>query len=137
MQNQTVQLVREYMNKNINVLVIEDNDQYREFLSELLTVKGYSVSSACDGKQGMQLYHELRPDLVITDILMPKKDGFEVLAEIKKIKPMQPVIAISGYRKNKDMIFLDMMKSLGAAESLEKPIEINALISAIKNVLKK
>ncbi len=135
--NMIVRQIKETNDKERKkILVMEDNESYQEFLTELLVYKGYLVEAVSDGQQGIYRYLEAKPDLIITDILMPNMDGFEVLARIKEINPMQPVIAISGYRKNNEVVFLDMIKALGAAESLTKPISVDRLIQTVEKLLK-
>jgi len=67
-----------------NILVVEDEENVRENILELLSAEGYSTYGAKDGEEGVNLAREKRPDLIICDILMPKLDGYRVLSVLTK-----------------------------------------------------
>jgi CheY-like chemotaxis protein len=64
------------------ILVIDDEDQLRVLLKKMLMHGGHQVSIAEDGVEGIKIFHEIQPDLIITDIIMPNKDGIEVIVEL-------------------------------------------------------
>jgi CheY-like chemotaxis protein len=78
------------------ILLIDDEEQMRFLLKRMLTRDGHEVFVAQDGEEGVQSFYQINPDLVITDIVMPEKDGLEVIAEILTTHPKQPIIAMSG-----------------------------------------
>ncbi len=77
------------------ILVIDDEELILNFLKDLLVAEGYEVITACNGEEGLALFEEQSADLVITDIIMPVKDGLDTILELKKKAPELPVIAIS------------------------------------------
>lgn len=106
------------------VLVIDDDEQIRDWLEILLMDEGHQVFLAQDGVEGVQCFHQFLPDLVITDINMPNKDGLEVIMELLKFNTKQPIIAMScGFRNISAHSNLDLASALGAQGILEKPFE--------------
>ncbi len=118
------------------ILVIDDEDQMRTIFRNCLERDGYQVMDAPNGKVGMKLCHEEPFDLVITDIVMPEKDGIETIGEIRRYFPETKIIAISGgsQRLNaKDV--LHTAGILGAHCTLCKPFRIEELLSAVSDAL--
>jgi YesN/AraC family two-component response regulator len=95
----------------------------------------HSVVEARNGKEGMELFLRANADLVITDIVMPEKEGLEVVKEMRKMVPSVKIIAISGGGRVNPTDYLRMAKFMGAAKVLEKPISSDSLIGAINEVL--
>jgi DNA-binding response OmpR family regulator len=119
------------------ILLIEDDPTIRAVLRMSLTGIGHTVIEARNGKEGMGLFRQAGADLVITDIIMPDKDGLEVLKELRKT-PVSPVkiIAISGGGVTQEAAdSLRMAKLLGAAKTLTKPFSNEVLIAAINELL--
>lgn len=81
------------------ILVIDNENQICELLAKMLKRDGHQVFMAQDGEIGVQNFYYLQPDLVITDIVMPNKNGFEVIADLITYNPEQPIIAMSGGRR--------------------------------------
>ncbi|MFC1663555.1 PleD family two-component system response regulator [Patescibacteria group bacterium] len=101
------------------VLIVEDEDLIRDLLEKKLQKEGYLVSVAADGEEGLKKIREVKPDLILLDIVMPKMSGFEVMEEMlkdKKIKDI-PVIIISN--SGQLLEFNDAQK-LGAKDWLIK-----------------
>jgi CheY-like chemotaxis protein len=96
---------------------------------------GYNVLEAPDGNVGVQLFSENRVDLIITDIIMPDKEGLETIREIKKSSPDAKIIAISGGAKVGPGTYLKLAERLGAQRVFEKPIQISVLLSSIAELL--
>ena len=82
------------------ILIIDDNDQFREMLRKCLESEGYEVVTACDGKEGIDLYHKELTDLIITDVHMPERSGAELIFELQKEFSDVKIIAISGGTDN-------------------------------------
>ena len=80
----------------ISILLVDDDNQFRAMLNEALTGEGYQVQEASDGGQAIKLYESNPTDLVITDLVMPEKEGLEMIVEIKRLFPGVKIIAISG-----------------------------------------
>lgn len=114
-----------------SVLLIDDDESYRGLLKIILESGGYEIVEAEDGKEGLKKLAESSIDLVITDIMMPEKDGIEVLVELKKRHNKLPVFAISG----KEEMYLKTAQLLGACEVFKKPICPEAIITAVKKHL--
>ena len=121
---------------SISILLIDDDDQFRAMMNEALTGEGYQVSEASDGRQALALYASKPTDLVITDLVMPEKEGLEMIAEIKRLYPGVKIIAISGGgRTGSTHNFLKIAKSLGAQRTLAKPFLHHEMLEAITQVL--
>ena len=87
------------------ILVVDDEDDLCASLQERLTMEGYKVWTAPDGRKGLQLYKDHPVDLVITDVLMPELDGLEVVRTLRRLGTALPIIAMSG-GGNCDLDFL-------------------------------
>jgi CheY-like chemotaxis protein len=118
------------------ILLIDDDDQIRTMLREMLGRAGYMVMEASDGKEGVKLYRDQPCDLIITDIIMPEKEGIETIRELKRDFPDVKIIAMSGGGRIDAEDYLHMAKMLGAQRTFAKPIERDKLLGAIKELLK-
>jgi len=118
------------------VLSIEDDAAMGQFLRAVFTVQGFAFDLASDGRLGLSLARERRPDLVILDLLMPYKDGFEVLRELKEdpVTHSIPVIILSSSSREEDMV-----KALngGAEDFVTKPFRARELMARVRKVLGK
>ena len=106
----------------MKILLIEDVRTERTIIKRWLEQAGYDVIEASNGSEGLALYQDNLPDLVITDIVMPEKEGIEMMIELRKDFPDIKIIAISGAGKNPGE-FLELAKHLGAMQTFIKPIE--------------
>lgn len=121
-----------------SLLLIEDEESIRKGLRDRLVSEGHQVFDAPNGRLGVQLFRQHHPDVVITDILMPEKDGLEVIMGIRKDRPEQCIIAMSAAKTaGLDLDVLNIARILGASHTLEKPVEISSLLTAIDACLKK
>ncbi len=119
-----------------NILIIADEEVLLDVLQKKLNEKGYKVFVAQDGEEGLEKIKEAKPDLILVDILMPKKDGFEVLAEIRRRKETAktPVIVISNSGEPSE---LDRAEKLGAKDYLIKAeFEPDKALAKIETILK-
>ncbi len=117
------------------ILVIDDEEQMRSMLRLMLEDEGFEVSEAPDGKVALWIYKEKPSDLIITDLLMPEKEGIETIMELKKNFPDVKVIAISGGGKGGLKTYLDLARKSGADSALAKPFEKEELLKAVKGLL--
>ena len=117
------------------ILVIDDESRIRTMLKVMLERESFRVITASDGKEGMKLLAKEPVDLVITDLIMPEKEGLEVIQELRKSDSNLPVIAISGGGKNSPDTYLNMARLLGADAIFEKPVKKDKLINAVKKSL--
>jgi YesN/AraC family two-component response regulator len=102
----------------------------------MLVRDGHQVFIANDGVEGIKSFHQFKPDLIITDIIMPEKDGIEVIMEVLKENPNLPIIAISGGRRAITADFnLDSAEMLGVKGILQKPFTHEQLQEVISSVL--
>jgi CheY-like chemotaxis protein len=118
-----------------NILVIDDNPEFREILRTHLEANGHRTVLANNGEQGLALLEREAIDIVLTDILMPQRDGVEVLREAKRRWPGLPVIAISGGGWIGANELLGMAERLGADQVLQKPVRRDDLIRAVDEAL--
>ena len=118
------------------ILIIDDEPQIRSMLKLMLERDGYEVAEAPDGIEGIRVYRQKPADLIITDLIMPNKDGIGMIIDLKKEFPNVKIIAMSGGGLNKPEGYLRGAKKLGAACTLTKPIDRDEMLRTIKDVLK-
>jgi CheY-like chemotaxis protein len=119
-----------------HVLLIEDDAQFRGMLTQMLSRDGHRVTVACDGVDGLRLALGINPDLIITDVLMPKQDGIETILALSQTGSAVPIIAISGGRRLITAQFnLDSALLMGVSGTLAKPFGRADLRQAIERAL--
>jgi len=96
---------------------------------------GHTVIEAHDGEEGLALFDGSGVDLLITDIIMPKKEGLQVLMELRKVRPPVKIIAISGGGRKSSADYLQIAKLMGAGRVLAKPFSNEELVAAIEELL--
>jgi DNA-binding response OmpR family regulator len=116
------------------ILLIEDYDSVRSVLREALELAGHTVIEARNGAEGLDLFPQAGADLVITDIVMPDKDGLDVVTALREQVPPVNIIAISGAKDSAED-YLDLAHRMGAMKVLLKPFSIAALIAAVDELL--
>jgi CheY-like chemotaxis protein len=117
------------------ILVIDDDSLVRDTLVRVLERRGYQVLVASDGLRGLSMFRSEQPDLVITDIIMPEKEGIETIREIRGECPDAKIIAISGGARIGNMDFLDFAGKLGASEIIPKPFDPTDLVTVVSRCL--
>jgi len=117
------------------ILVVDDEVEVRGMLSQVLRRAGHEVVEAADGNEGVERFREMRPDLTVTDILMPGRGGLSLIMEIRKIDPSAPVLAISGGGKSGNLNFLSTAQALGRVETLRKPFRRAQLLESVSRLL--
>ncbi|MDA3926757.1 MAG: response regulator [Kiritimatiellae bacterium] len=117
------------------ILVIDDEEQIRSVLHKLLSQAGYEVMLAEDGQQGLNCCHQQPVDLVITDIVMPGKEGLGTIRELRRDFPDLKIIAISGGGIAAGQDYLKIAKQFGAQRIFEKPVELSVLLKDVKELL--
>ena len=118
------------------ILIIDDEPQIRSMLTLMLEREGYEVVEAPDGVDGIKIYRQNPADLIITDLIMPNKDGIGMIIDLKKEFPNVKIIAMSGGGLNKPDGYLKGAKKLGAACTLTKPIDREEMLEAVRETLK-
>jgi CheY-like chemotaxis protein len=117
------------------ILVIDDDVQVRQMLKQTLERAGYEVVDAADGAQGIRLYRDEPTDLIITDILMPEKEGIETIMELKRDFPDVKIIAISGGGRVDPGTYLETARQCGTDRTFTKPFDRAELLEAIQQLL--
>lgn len=118
----------------MKIIIIEDDIVIRESLKEILEINKYEVITIDSGINLMKIINEFHPDVLITDIIMPDKDGIEIIIEAKKTYPDIVLIAISGGGRIDSESYLNTAKYLGADATLKKPFTHGQLLDLIKNL---
>jgi DNA-binding response OmpR family regulator len=116
-----------------HILVIEDDTQLRAMMATLLRLEGHVVCEAGDGNEGIACQLDYPSDLVITDIIMPERDGLETITAIGKMMPGTPIIAMSGAENHE--LYLRMTELLGARRTLRKPFSRPEFLAAVAEAL--
>jgi len=117
------------------IVLIDDDPGFRRMLRRLLLKEGHQVTEFEDGNIGLEQVKILHPDLVITDMVMPEKDGIETITEAKKWNKDIKIFAISGGGKTATDIYLQMAKQLGADRICNKGVEPLELIKIVNELL--
>ncbi len=117
------------------ILLIEDEEQVRGLLRETLEQEGHVVVECQNGTDGVHQYQKGLVDLVILDLLLPDKDGFETLHELKQQDPRVKVLAISGGFAPGAANILQIAQRLGARETLAKPFDLKSFLKVVNRLL--
>lgn len=117
------------------VLLIDDDPLVAFTVERMLEGGGFTVIRAADGNKGLKILKSEKIDLVITDIIMPVKEGIETIREIREHDTAVPVIAVSGGGHGAGGNYLRMAQALGATEVLAKPFDQEDLLGAVKRCL--
>ena len=119
------------------VLIIDDEPYILLMLKKMLEKAGYEVDLASNGKEGLDLFGKNAADLVITDIIMPDKEGLEIILEMKKQRPDLKIIAISGGGRISPESYLECAAHFGASRVFQKPFKQKELVSAVNELIEK
>ena len=117
------------------ILVIDDEESVRFVVKEMLEFEGYEVTTASNGKVGLQLFRKKPTDLIITDIFMPEMEGLETIRELHRDFPQLKIIAMSGGGESGMLSFLSFAKRFGALRTLRKPFSREELLEVVKELL--
>lgn len=119
----------------MQILVVDDSQHAIDYLKIILERKKFDVVSANDGFDAYKIFKSEDPDIIITDIFMPGKEGLELISEMIEDKPEAKIIAISGYRDNRGTNYLEIAREFGAQKVMEKPIKSDELLGAIEELI--
>ena len=117
------------------ILLVDDEDAVLRLLEAVLAIDHHEVTTARDGNGAIEAVMHGTFDLVVTDLVMPDKEGIETIVEIRKLKPDLKIIAMSGGGRGSAEDYLEMAAVLGASKTLAKPFPSHDLLSAITEVL--
>lgn len=118
-----------------HILVIDDDEQVRLILAQFLEHDGHKVTTARDGEEGLGLFRREAVDLVVTDIVMPRKEGIETIIELRTIRPDLKIIAMSGGGLAEGAPYLDFAQRFGADAILDKPVRMDDFRKTVSNCL--
>jgi two-component system CheB/CheR fusion protein len=115
----------------LRVVIVEDNDDSRLMMCELLTVSGFDCQSASDGLRGLELIERVRPDVALIDIGLPELDGLEVARRVRELPELcaTHLIALTGYGQREDR---DAVRKAGFDTHLIKPVDFDGLMKLLK-----
>lgn len=115
------------------ILVVDDDPKILKALDQALRQEGYDVSRAADGEEALRLARELKPDLVVLDIMLPKMDGFEVCAQLRELGST-PVLILSARGEEMDKV---VGFNVGADDYLTKPFRLTELVLRVRAILRR
>jgi len=117
------------------ILLVDDEDMVRMQIRSSLELEGHQVREASNGREAIDMLNGYKPDLMITDILMPEKEGIETIMEVRQKYADIKIIAISGGVRTDNMDFLKIAKRLGADLALPKPFGRQQLLTLVNQLL--
>lgn len=117
-----------------DILIAEDEKNVREGLEDLFAGAGYGVRAVKDGSEALSAYMKKRPDLILLDVMMPRKDGFAVLSEIRRRDPLLPVLVLTARNEQIDKV---RGLGLGADDYITKPFDVNELLARVTRALQR
>lgn len=116
------------------VLVIEDDTLTRVTLCRIFDKMGYATSEACNGMMGMKLFRQEKPQIIVTDLLMPDKEGLETISEIRAADGDVKIIAMSGGGSTQNFGFLELARKFGADFTLQKPFRPDDILNLMEKL---
>lgn len=126
------------MKSKARILIIDDDASIRFILEKTLTAEGFEMESASNGEDAVELAMANPFDLILTDLIMPEKSGFQTITALREIRPETAIIAMSGGGWNADSdCYLRVASKLGATRTLAKPFDKATLLAAIEGELGK
>jgi CheY-like chemotaxis protein len=117
------------------ILIIDDDEQMRALLGDILERAGYEVMEAANGLEGMRRMRAQLADMVITDLIMPEKEGVETILELRRDFPAVPVVAMSGGGRDGVRDYLHIAARLGAVRTIAKPFTRQEILDAVSTSL--
>ena len=118
-----------------SIMVVDDERQTRMMLRQMLERANYEVMEAENGYEAIQIFRQHPVDLIIMDLIMPRKEGIETIIEMRAEFPYIKIIAMSGGGRVSSGPYLELAAKLGALRTLAKPIEREVLLDSIREVL--
>jgi len=113
------------------ILLVDDDEHFRGFVREVLDGAGYPLLEGHDGEEGSLLYHARKPDLLLTNLLMPHKEGLSLIGEVRDTDQLLPIIAMTGHEGVFGERYQKAARSLGADQVLHKPFTPEELLDAV------
>jgi len=116
----------------LKVLVIDDDEMVLALVQKILTMEGFEALTTADGPQGLTIYKERRPDMVLLDLALPGMNGLEVLRRIRQLDPEARVIVVTGSGSNESA---EVALKYGAYDFVRKPVDYADFVRRIKAAL--
>jgi len=116
------------------ILIVEDEEPIRSGLVDVFLYHGFSVATASDGEEALRVFAEFSPDLLLLDIMLPKRDGFSVCNEIRSNDREQPIVLLTAKTSDEDII---AGLTLGADDYVAKPFSVRELVLRVEAVLRR
>jgi CheY-like chemotaxis protein len=113
------------------VLIVDDEEPFRKMARRMLEAAGHQVVEAATGEECIRQFHDLSPDIIVTDIVMPGKSGIEAILQIRAEDPSVRIIAVSGGGGVATGDFLSAARQAGANQALQKPFRADDLVNAL------
>ena len=117
------------------ILLVDDDQQFRQYMCEMLADQNYDVTEAENGEVGLKKFNESKPSLVITDIVMPEKEGIELILTLRNLDPAIPIIAVSGGNLGNADSYLSMADKLGVNATFTKPFTMDDILAELNKLL--
>jgi YesN/AraC family two-component response regulator len=117
------------------ILIIDDETAIAMMLKKMVEKAGHEAKTAINGNEGLAMFETFHPDLLITDIVMPDKEGLELIFELRRKNPVLKIIAISGGGRFQYDGYLNSAKHLGANRVFHKPLDLKELMNSIAELL--
>ena len=119
------------MSNSKKILIVDDDKDIVKIVTTMLEGRGWDVTAAYNGREALDIVNQLRPDIILLDIMMPEMNGIEVLKRIKKIDAGTRIVMITAFGDVES--YLDSME-LGAYEYINKPFETDELLDMIEKI---
>lgn len=116
------------------ILVVDDDEMVRDAIASALRRAGYTVDEASNGREAAERFQSQPADLVITDILMPERDGLETIMTLTRDTGGVPIVAMTGL-SSRSALYLEMARTFGAVRVLEKPFELTELVDVTRELI--
>jgi CheY-like chemotaxis protein len=116
------------------ILIVDDEPDVSRLFQLTLEPAGYEVACAADGAQAVRMLAARRFDLVITDLLMPERDGLQLIADLRRTYPNLPILAMSGGGRMSAELYLKMARGFRVEGLLRKPFDTQEILSAVRDV---
>jgi YesN/AraC family two-component response regulator len=117
------------------ILIVDDDALVRESIKAILAAEGHAIREAENGLRADTFFRNGPPDLMITDILMPEREGIETIMKVRASHPDMKILAISGGGRSGQMDFLEVAQKFGAHATLKKPFDRKTLLDAVRPLL--
>jgi two-component system chemotaxis response regulator CheY len=119
--------------RRLKILLVDDDREFRDMVRACLESAGHAVVEASDGIGALKLFAATHPDLVVTDVVMPDRDGLSTIMEIKKTNLNTKIIVVSGDgRMMPPSHYLNVARHLGADRTLPKPLDLDLLLTVVE-----